>query len=63
MIEIKDDKQEVQSAGKSETSTAPAKIPTTDHRLPHEIAATILTAAYEVIAKRLECDHILGTFK
>jgi hypothetical protein len=63
MIGIKYDKQEVQPAGKLETSTAPAKIPSADYRLPHEIAATILRAAYEVMVKKLECEHNLGTLK
>ena len=27
-----------------------------DHRLPHEIAAVILLAAYEVVVKHLECE-------
>jgi hypothetical protein len=31
-----------------------------DPRLPHEIAATILTAAYEVMAKKLAYDRETG---
>ena len=31
-----------------------------DHRLPHEIAAAILTAAYEVMAKKLAWDREAG---
>lgn len=31
-----------------------------DHRLPHEIAAVILLAAYEVVVKRLEWERQKG---
>ena len=31
-----------------------------DHRLPHEIAAVILLAAYEVVIKRLEWERQSG---
>ena len=31
-----------------------------DHRLPHEIAAVILLAAYEVVVKQLECERQRG---
>jgi hypothetical protein len=31
-----------------------------DHRLPHEIAAAILTAAYEVVVKKLAWERETG---
>lgn len=50
---------EEQIHGKAEL---PAGIPEVqgakrDHRLPHEIAAVILMAAYEVVVKKLECER------
>jgi hypothetical protein len=40
----------------------PSPVPTgrCDHRLPHEIAAAILTAAYEVMVKKLVWEREMG---
>jgi hypothetical protein len=54
--------KEDQNPSKLEASASMASIPKDrcDYRLPHEIAAVILVAAYEVVVKRLEWERNLG---
>jgi hypothetical protein len=51
--------KEDQTAGKMDSSGATPVLPARicDYRLPHEIAAAILAAAYEVVIKKLECER------
>jgi hypothetical protein len=62
IVAMEKNNKEEQTSGELE---APAFIPATasdrcDRRLPHEIAAVILVAAYEVVIKKLECEQKLG---
>jgi hypothetical protein len=57
----KSDKEEQMPGRPGTIDCAPSLPPgKCDHRLPHEIAATILTAAYEVVVKKLACDRETG---
>jgi hypothetical protein len=51
-----------QPPGKPESGAYASEVATgsRDHRLPHEIAAAILAAAYEVVVKRLAWERETG---
>jgi hypothetical protein len=54
--------KEEQTAEKqgSPTFMGAGPVDKSDHRLPHEIAAAILTAAHEVVVKKLEWERETG---
>ena len=54
--------KEEQIPGKLETPSSMRAVLTgrCDNRLPHEIAAVILTAAHEVMVRKLACEREIG---
>ena len=61
-IAMEKNNKEEQTHGKPESAGFIPAVPTgrCDHRLPHEIAAVILLAAYEVVVKKLEWERNPG---
>jgi hypothetical protein len=59
IIAMNKDTNEEQTPRKPENPACQPDFPIgkRDHRLPHEIAAVILMAAYEVVDKKLACER------